>query len=331
MDIGELITVASAVVVPDDSTDPVKRLPDSECSQAFKRPRRKSRQVGASVNKPTTAEAITCSRIMTVATTSVSRSMPTYSQEKVGLFGTEEEKQRGKRLFGAILGTIGKFQKDSASQRAKSNAVKRREVEAKLQEKLKARTEELDERQKKEDNNFNLRRKVENRDFEERAMLIRHASLSARAKMLVTSTTPQLFYLPWKLLPMEENTIRTQIQTAKESICIAEAAFNGLRKQDNDELVSAVAGGGGSGREKDGENTNEGPKYDNLIDYHPHNGIVDILDDVNNAAKNLVQSSTYTQIEYKRNGNTLFGNDRRMPDVCDVDVIDEGAEDTVIY
>ncbi|KAF8244960.1 hypothetical protein K440DRAFT_495459, partial [Wilcoxina mikolae CBS 423.85] len=132
--------------------------------------------------------------------------------------GIEEEKKRGKRLFGAILGTIGKFQKDSTSQRAKSNAVKRKEVETKLQQKLKARTEELDERQKKEDNNFNLRRKVENRDFEERAMQIRHASLSARANMLVTSTTPQLFYLPWKLLPMEENTIRTQIQTAEETI-----------------------------------------------------------------------------------------------------------------
>jgi hypothetical protein len=82
--------------------------------------------------------------------------------------GLEEEKRRGKRLFGALLGTIGKFQKETTSQRARSTAVKRKEVEAKLQEKLKAQTEELDGLRKKEVDNFNLRRRVETRDLEER-------------------------------------------------------------------------------------------------------------------------------------------------------------------
>lgn len=84
--------------------------------------------------------------------------------------GKDEERKRGKRLFGALLGTIGKFQQDSSSARARTSAVKRREVEAKLQEKLKQQTDEIDERRKKEDQNINLRRKMEQRIFDERAV-----------------------------------------------------------------------------------------------------------------------------------------------------------------
>lgn len=84
--------------------------------------------------------------------------------------GLEEEKKRGKRLFGALLGTIGKFQKDSTSARARSSAVKRSEVEAKMQEKMKAQTEELEGRRRQQDESLNLRRRVEARDFEERVV-----------------------------------------------------------------------------------------------------------------------------------------------------------------
>lgn len=48
--------------------------------------------------------------------------------------------------------------------------MKRREVEDKLREKLKAQTEEIDERIKMEDENVNLRRRVEQRVFDERAV-----------------------------------------------------------------------------------------------------------------------------------------------------------------
>jgi len=108
--------------------------------------------------------------VMMAAITGKSKEVPTPPQIDRRRSGLEEEKRRGKRLFGALLGTIGKFQQDSTSQRARSNAVKRKEVEAKLQEKLKAQTEELNERQKKEDNDFNLRRREETREFEERAV-----------------------------------------------------------------------------------------------------------------------------------------------------------------
>jgi Sec-independent protein translocase protein TatA len=69
-----------------------------------------------------------------------------------------------------LLGTIGKFQKETSSVRARTNAVKRKEVEQKLQEKLKAQTEELDERRKREDEDLSLRKRVEAREFEKRAV-----------------------------------------------------------------------------------------------------------------------------------------------------------------
>jgi hypothetical protein len=128
--------------------------------------------------------------------------------------GNEEERRRGKRLFGALLGTIGKFKQDSSSARARNSAVKRREVEAKLQEKLKQQTNEIDERRKKEDQNVNLRRRMEQRGFDERAvstflsilnsmvqedrrliseqMQIRHNNELAQAHILQTSAQPKL-------------------------------------------------------------------------------------------------------------------------------------------
>lgn len=86
--------------------------------------------------------------------------------------GKDEERKRGKRLFGALLGTIGKFQQDSSSARARTSAVKRREAEAKIQERLKQQTEEIDERRKKQDQDISLKRRMEQREFDERAVSI---------------------------------------------------------------------------------------------------------------------------------------------------------------
>lgn len=86
--------------------------------------------------------------------------------------GKDEERKRGKRLFGALLGTIGKFQQDSSSARARTSAVKRREAEAKTQERLKQQTEEIDERRKKQDQDISLKRRMEQREFDERAVSI---------------------------------------------------------------------------------------------------------------------------------------------------------------
>jgi ATP-dependent Lon protease len=128
--------------VPGQEEEPTKRRPSHSSPETAKRPR-------LSIDNGSEA---------------------TTADKRRRITGAEEEKRRGKRLFGALLGTIGKFQKETSSVRARTNAVKRKEVELKLQEKLKAQTEELDERRKREDEDLSLRKRVEAREFEKRAV-----------------------------------------------------------------------------------------------------------------------------------------------------------------
>ncbi|CAZ85379.1 unnamed protein product [Tuber melanosporum] len=181
----EYKTIASAVVVPSDESPRHKRR-QSSSPEATKRARI---EANLAPEKPTVKDT-----------------------------SKDEEKRRGRRLFGAILGTIGKFQADNSSVRARNSAVKRREVEAKLQEKLKAQTEEIDEKLKREDEGINHRKMVEQRQFDERAMQIRHDSLLNQAHTLSTKSSPKLFYLPWKLTPEEEERIKLQVLAAQDII-----------------------------------------------------------------------------------------------------------------
>jgi len=82
----------------------------------------------------------------------------------------EQERKRGQRLFGALLGTIGKFQQDSQSARAKAGANRRKEIEEKLQQKLRQQNEELDEKKRVE--STILREKIQQQQklFEERSV-----------------------------------------------------------------------------------------------------------------------------------------------------------------
>jgi len=144
-------TIASAVVVPEHDASPPtsperskRRRAEGPESEALKRPRLSGGGVGETDESD--------------------------MRESRRLKQMEEEKKRGRRLFGALLGTIGQFQKETTTRGARAAQVKRREVEVKLQEKMKAQTEEIDELRKREDDVINLRRRVASRDFEERAV-----------------------------------------------------------------------------------------------------------------------------------------------------------------
>lgn len=82
----------------------------------------------------------------------------------------EQERKRGQRLFGALLGTIGKFQQDSQSARARAGASRRKEVEEKLQQKLRQQNEELDEKKRRESNILKEKMQQEQKIFEERSV-----------------------------------------------------------------------------------------------------------------------------------------------------------------
>ncbi|KAL7269043.1 hypothetical protein RUND412_008306 [Rhizina undulata] len=314
----EQVIIASAVIVPSVEASPPERMSKRRQStgspETSKRTRLHEEESGI-IND----EAINRGGAETRAVASGEHSRPSRRRS-----GAEEERNRGKRLFGALLGTIGKFQQDSSSARARNSAVKRREVEAKLQEKLKLQTEEIDERKKKEDDDINLRRRLEQREFNERAMNLRHTNLLAQANILYTAASPKLFYLPWKLLPAEEERIRAQIEEAEATVKREREEFEQLKEHDEDlprDLTSAN---------------------------HPHNdldavnedvsmiAIGEDIDDGNDTVNPTIGENTnldhhlhHTTHEYDER---VASDLRRQSDAGDNgDLIVEAGEDTVIY
>ncbi|KAJ3532907.1 hypothetical protein NM208_g8223 [Fusarium decemcellulare] len=102
---------------------------------------------------------------------------------------TQEEKKRGKRLFGGLLSTL--------SQTTGSTQQKRRlEIERRQQDRLQ-------------------KQKIV---FEEKVMQNKHSKMLAMAQYLRTKSHPQIHYLPWKLTEAQETELDDQVRHAKATI-----------------------------------------------------------------------------------------------------------------
>ncbi|KAL9081267.1 MAG: hypothetical protein Q9159_007372 [Coniocarpon cinnabarinum] len=123
----------------------------------------------------------------------------------------EDEKKRGRRLFGGLLGTLSQSSSSSAQRR-------RAEIEMKQQAKLKAQDEEHEEDKKRRLESLALERKAQQQQWDLQAMHLRHANLRATAKMLSTDTEPKIYYLPYELNRSEHEAIQRQIEDAESQI-----------------------------------------------------------------------------------------------------------------
>ncbi|KAL8901112.1 MAG: hypothetical protein Q9207_005364 [Kuettlingeria erythrocarpa] len=107
--------------------------------------------------------------------------------------GQMEERKRGQRLFGALLGTL--------SQSSSSTAQKRRtDIERKQQAKLRSQAEEFDEKKKQR---------------LEALMIVRRKEQEKYDKQSLNSTQ---YYMPWELLPDEDAKIKAQVQAMESTI-----------------------------------------------------------------------------------------------------------------
>lgn len=203
------ITVASAVIVPGDTPERTsKRRTSSTTVDGSNRPRIDRTSGDAGDGTPNTDEG-------------QNGYEPSTTRKRKSLGGDEvreQERKRGQRLFGALLGTIGKFQQDSQSARAKAGAHRRKEVEEKLQQKLRQQNEELNEKKRRESTVLREKMQQEQRMFEERSLELKHANLRGRANYLCTKSKPPLYYLPWKLTEEEEARIQAQLEEAESTI-----------------------------------------------------------------------------------------------------------------
>ncbi|KAI9886516.1 MAG: hypothetical protein M1823_001697 [Watsoniomyces obsoletus] len=208
----EHTTVASAVVLPDESPSSpgLKRRPSSPSESEQKRRRLSggSPEPGKDEDKTATGD-------------------PPHKRR----FGKDEERKRGQRLFGALLGTL--------SQNSPTTAQKRRaDIERKQQSKLKQQADEYDAKQKEDLEKLLAVRKQEQKKFDEQSMRIRHSNMLATAHFLRTKTEPRLYYKPWQLSPSEKSQIDAQIEDAEATIEEETRRFEEKRQQEKVEEES---------------------------------------------------------------------------------------------
>lgn len=149
-----------------------------------------------------------------------------------------EERKRGQRLFGALLGTL--------SQSSSSTAQKRRtDIEKKQQAKLKLQAEEQDEKKKLKLEALLVVRRREQKKFDKQSMQIRHSNMLAQAHFLQTRAEPRLYYKPWELLPGDEEKIKAQVEEAEESVGKEAKQWDLDNLATNDEAPSSTNGDAG--------------------------------------------------------------------------------------
>jgi len=194
--------IASAVVVPEQEnvtrqTSPsLKRRQSSLDSETSKRPRldtQTSQYSNDDARSPTSA-----------------MSPPRRKSSAIGN-GAAEERKRGQRLFGALLGTLSQTSPKPAHRR-------RDEIEKRQQEKLRQKDEELAEEKRNAREKLDAVRREEQKAWNEQGMRIRHQSVQATAHFLKTKTEPSLYYRPWDLRPEEEAQIKQQISETEEVV-----------------------------------------------------------------------------------------------------------------
>ncbi|PWY69150.1 hypothetical protein BO70DRAFT_365967 [Aspergillus heteromorphus CBS 117.55] len=125
----------------------------------------------------------------------------------------DEDRKRGQRLFGALLGTL------SQSGPSNNAAQKRRaDIERRQQDKLKLQDEAYGELRRRRREEKEQGRRREQRVYEGEVMRVRHANLLAEARFLRTRAEPALCYKPWQLRAEEEDRIQDQIREAEATV-----------------------------------------------------------------------------------------------------------------
>ncbi|EGE81256.2 pinin/SDK/memA domain-containing protein [Blastomyces dermatitidis ATCC 18188] len=145
------------------------------------------------------------------ATTSKSISNATDQRDARRKSGVAEERKRGQRLFGALLGTLSQSSSTAAQKR-------RADIEKKQQAKLRMQEEEYNRLTRKKQEDLLAMRKKQQRTYDAQSMRLRHSNQLAMAHFLKTTTEPVLYYKPWELRPEEEARIEQQIEDCKAAI-----------------------------------------------------------------------------------------------------------------
>ncbi|KAJ4144894.1 hypothetical protein LMH87_003762 [Akanthomyces muscarius] len=136
---------------------------------------------------------------------------------------TQEDKKRGKRLFGGLLNTLN--QGPSSSQQKR-----RQEIEKRQKERMQKQATEDGQRRAERLAQLRTVRIREQIVLDEEVMRNRHIKKLALARFLMTRAEPRIYYLPWQCTDEEQDVIDEQREKARELVQREESEFEKRRK-----------------------------------------------------------------------------------------------------
>ncbi|CAG5179349.1 uncharacterized protein ALTATR162_LOCUS9174 [Alternaria atra] len=315
--------IASAVVLPDDLLQPAsppvnghKRRQESLSEDAAKRPR---------LDEDTA--------------TSDRRDSITKDSKDTKPAPVRRERGRERRLFGAALGAL--------SQNTATTAQKRRaEIEKRQSAQRKQDDQESEQRKAERAARRKEQRWQEQKLFERQSLRTRHENLLAEAHFLQTKAEPHLYYKPWETSPDEEDRIRDQIAEAEETIkreveeYEARQQANNLRRRHASEEITGDAEGSETGKNHHADapqetTTTNGGTNGSATSPEDRDKDLDMKDHPFDTLDADRKAERATEDIQNNNGAT-HGTvaDLAMKEDDDEngeDVVEEAAEDTVIY
>ncbi|KIV80792.1 hypothetical protein PV11_08268 [Exophiala sideris] len=174
----------------------------------------------------------------------------------------EQDKSRNRRLFGALLGTLGGSLRPIKSAAASTTAArhsKREEIENRQRERLKRENEEVAELARKKKEDLDRVRRSEQLRWDKEGMNIRHRNLRATARFLHTNVEPRLYYKPWEMREKEEDTVKRQIEEAEDTIR-RELDESEAKRSREQPAAPAESGSPATGRDQDTEMSSGQPR-----------------------------------------------------------------------
>ncbi len=168
--------VASAVVVPEDAQPPAQPSPPPpEHGVSLKR--RQSSISSVSSKRP---------RLSASGGSPLQDGPERAPSRKASLqMDPQEERRRGRRLFGAVLGTLSQSSTTAAQRR-------RADIDKKQQAKLQAQADEDEAVRQQRLEELQRKRRKEQHAWHEKSMRIQHDNMRAMAKFLRTDAEPRL-------------------------------------------------------------------------------------------------------------------------------------------
>ncbi|KAF7194542.1 Pinin-like 1 [Pseudocercospora fuligena] len=217
-------TMASAVALPEDSSDvPTnglkRRHSGDEQAKDGDEDSKRRRTSSSGKNSPiaTPTEENAAEKEQEPASTKVEAATQKQPAQKADdtresrrKSGVADERQRSKRLFGALLGNLNQPSDRVSKRRGEIEQRKKAELQKQDDERLEDRQRRIEK--------LAIQRKREQIRVDEENMRTRHKQMLNTANFLQTRTEPKLYYRPWDLLPDEEDRIEDQVRDAQAEI-----------------------------------------------------------------------------------------------------------------